>query len=61
MTLTAESDAEGMERKKELEEAQQQLAFVLGLLQQLAAGAHDLSTCVQRALQLKKHSRANQA
>jgi hypothetical protein len=61
MTLSAAGTAGGSGRKKELEAAQQLLAFVQGLLQQLAAGAHDLSTCVQRALKLKSHSSAKQA
>jgi hypothetical protein len=49
------SEAAGSERKKEQESLQQLLIFVQNLLQQLAAGAHDLSTCIQRAAQLKRH------
>jgi hypothetical protein len=43
------------ERKKEQESLQELLTFVQNLLQQLAAAAHDLSTCVQRAVHQKSH------
>ena len=58
MTLSVTSAAEGSERKRERETAQQLLVFVQGLLQQLAAGAHDLSVCIQRAVHLKSHPHA---
>jgi hypothetical protein len=37
------------------------MTFVQGLLRQLATGAHDLSTCVQRAVHLKSHPNAKHA
>ncbi len=49
------SEAAGSQRKREQESLQQLLIFVQNLLQQLVAGAHDLSTCIQRAAQLKQH------
>jgi len=45
----------GMPGKKEQELLKRQLSCVQQLLAQIAAGAHDLSTCVQRAAHLKCH------
>jgi hypothetical protein len=54
MKLSAPLQMEGAtERKKEQETLSQQLTFVQSLLQQLAAAAHDLCTCVQRAAHSK--------
>jgi hypothetical protein len=43
------------ERKKEQESLQELLSFVQDLLRQLAAAAHDLSACVQKAVHQKSH------
>lgn len=55
MKLCVALSEAGSERKKELESLQQLLVCVQGLLRQLAAGAHDLSACVQRAAHQKSH------
>lgn len=51
----------GNERKKEKESLEQLLTFAQSLLQQLAAAAHDLSTCIQRAAHVKCHPQVNLA
>jgi hypothetical protein len=43
------------ERKKEQESLQELLSFVQNLLRQLAAAAHDISACVQKAVHQKSH------
>ena len=51
----------GVAGKREEELLQRQLSIVQQLLNQLASGAHDLSTCVQRAAHLKCHPIVNHA
>ena len=51
----------GVAGKREEELLQRQLSIVQQLLNQLASGAHDLSTCVQRAAQLKCHPNVKHA
>jgi hypothetical protein len=49
------------ERKKEQESLQELLSFVQDLLRQLAAAAHDLSACVQKAVHQKSHPQGKRA